>query len=413
MPGHVSIGKSAAAGWAVHPRLPDYRMLVHVISGARILRSVIANQAPLGVGPDSKSWFRIDLSSLDLAWSELRTLVFYAAETDEYLEPDPGAKPVTGNRLTVENMLARRLAKPWVNGGTYMDVGAGLIEAEIIDLFYRDLLGRVADPEGLSGYLEQLRAGAQTLEDIRGNILNSQEYTARRKDAARAPGAIFSDTFVRLAAEGRLKAGVVPTAVIAMPETASTQHLESLPVSEIESPADSPVFGAGWHAAELIGGKPLRWMGRSALIQNPRPDLPVREVSVHVAAVYGSRAPMVECYLDDVPAPARVVRSGRRGFVIEISPSGAHSGRFASLKINSRAAGSPVQDGVGRDDRVLSLNVLRMVSRYHTPDGTAPAGPSGVSRPVASYTSERSGAAGGPRLRRALRVLQSLTGLAK
>jgi hypothetical protein len=414
MAGHVSIGKLAATGWAVHPRLPDYRVLVHVISGARILRSVVANQAPLGAGADSKSWFNVDLGSLELSKSELRTLLFYVAETGEWLESGTGVKPASGQQITLESMLASKRANPWVNGGTYMDVGDCLTEWEIIDLFYRDFLGRPADDKGLSEYVRQLQEGALTLEGIRGNILSSQEYASRRKDAGRPPGAVFSDPLVRSISDARRRAGVVPRVATDAHETLSGwqtapdeepdgQGQESLPnVSEIDSPADSPVFGAGWHAAELIGGKAFRWMSRSALIQNPRPDLPMRNVTVHVAAVYGSRAPMIECYLDDAPASARVVRSGG-GFVIEISPSGAHSGRFASLRINSQAAGSPVRDGVGRDDRVLSLNVLRVVSCYHA----------GGSRPAASYTSERSGAAGRLGLRRALRVLQSLTGLAK
>lgn len=396
MPGHVSIGKSVATGWAVHPRLPDYRVLVHVISGTRVLGSVVANQAPLGAGAASRSWFSIDLNPFGLSKPELRSLLFYAAETDEYLESNLPAKPASTGRITLESMLAAKRAKPWVSGATYVDAGACLTDWEIVDLFYRDFLGRPADASGLSEYVRQLQEGAQTLEDIRLGILSSQEYASRGKDAARPPGAIFSDPLVRLIADTRRQGGVVPRAEVANDSNMEPdiQAEESLPdVSEIESPADSPVFGAGWHAVELIGGKAFRWMGRSGQIQNPRPDLSIRDVTVHVAAVYGSRAPMIECYLDDARASSRVVRSGG-GFVIEISPSRAHSGRFASLKINSQAAGSPIQDGVGRDDRVLSLNVLRVVSRYHTTHRATP-----VSRP--------------PGVRRALRVLQSLTGLVK
>ncbi len=414
MPGRVSIGSSTATGWATHPRLPDYRVLVHVISGARILCSVLAHQAPLGTGADSKSWFRVDLGALELSKSELRALLFYVAETGEYLEPDAGARPVAAGRpITLESLLASQRGKTRVDGGTYVDVGACLMEWEIVDLFYRDFLGRPADEKGLSEYVQQLQEGAQTLEDIRVSILSSREYASRRKDAARAPGAVFCDPLVRLIADTRRQAGAVPRATPAFALQAARDDRPQLQTdaSEIESPADAPVFGAGWHAVEVVGGKAFRWMGRSALIQNPRPDLPLRNVTVHVNAVYGSRAPMIDCYLDDAPMPARVARSGR-GFTVEISPSGGHSGRFAALRINSRAAGSPSQDGAGGDDRVLSLNVSRVVSRYHAGDGAVPSGTAGTSKSIAAYTSGRSAAAR-MRLRRALRVLQSLTGLAK
>jgi Domain of unknown function (DUF4214) len=428
MPGRVSIGRSAAIGWAVHPRLADYRVLVHVICGARVLCSVIANQAPLGTGNNSKSWFRVDLGSLDLPRSELQNLRFYAAEMGEYLESDSGTGPATGGRVTLESMLATQAANPVANGSTYLDVESCLAGWEIIDLFYRDFLGRPSDDKGLAEYTRQLQLGALTLEDIRGGIVSSQEYVSRRKDAARPPGAIFSDPLVHLIVDARRQSGFVPHAAIAIPVVPSAWHgardngsnrgpggqdEQPLPdVSEIESPADSVVFGAGWHAAELSGGKAFRWMGRTALIQNPRPDLPLREVTVHVSTVYGARAPQVECYLDDVPASTRVVRRGR-GFVLQIRPQSAHSGHYASLRIDSRAAGSPVQDGKGLDNRVLSLNVLRVVSRYHATQGVAADGPSGIPKRAAPYASGRSYTAGRMRLRRALRILQSLTGLAK
>ena len=372
MPGRiVSIGKSGVTGWAVHSRLPDYRVLVHVISGTQILSSIVAEQPPPATGSKAgeplKGWFHLDLGPLALRKPQLRTLCFCIGETGEYLEFAPGLRAAEAAPRTVEDLLACRTSRPWITGATYLDAIPALNEAEIVELFYHDFLDRPSDPDGLAGYLRQLQGGQISLEDIRRTLLASGEYRERRKDSARAPGAVFSQPLVSLGlAEPRSVAaetGWDGEAADTRAHTAVQPAGPELLPEAVESAADSLLFESGWHPAEYKDGAAFRWMSKSAVIANPHAGTPCSAVVLHLAAVYGSRKPMVECYLDEERADVRVRREGR-GYVLEITPADQGTRTFAKLRLESSAGGSPSEDGEGSDQRILSLNVLRMINRY-------------------------------------------------
>jgi hypothetical protein len=384
MPGVVvSLSKDKVSGWAVHPRLADYRVLVHVIRGTRILASAIANQRPPSTKVrQSQSWFHIGLADFDLPTAELKELVFLIGETDELLRCNNVRAKSRSAETTVEDIIFHNFQRCWVTDETYLDAqAAGVDDADIIELFYRDILDRPADPVGLSNYLFQRRQGIRSLTDIRQTLVESPEYINRIKDTARAPGAIFSRSIVRLVAtevpggEDVLRANATDVAVEAQaPAAGATAEANwpSYPEShlngsesdsvEVNMPLDSVLFGSGWHNVEGAGDAAHRWMETSAIIFNPKPELSLFSVSLYLSAVYGSHEPMLECYMDDVPA--RVSMEQRApGFVVEIAPaSGAR--RHSKLRIESRVGGCPVQEEKGGDDRILSLDVVRVVYKY-------------------------------------------------
>ena len=371
MPGTiVDLSRDKASGWAVHPRLASYRVLVHVVLGRRILCSAIASRPPPSARAyQSQSWFHIRLTDFDLSASDLKKLVFLIGETDEQFVRDTVRTRSRVARMTVEDILFHNFRRSWVTGETYLDAqAAGMADADIIDLLYRDILDRGADPAGLSEYLSHVRRGVRSLADIRRSLVESPEYAGRNKDASRAPGAIFSRTIVKLAA------AEIPDDVEGSPDGA---NVSSSPESswigseadsaEIDLPLESGLFGGGWHNAEGSSEAMYRWMEKSAVIFNPRPDQPLSSVSLHLAAVYGSREPMLDCYFDDVPARISTRRLAS-GFVVGISPA-ARARYHSRLRIESRAGGSPLKEGKGGDDRVLALNVVRVVYRYLGKDG--------------------------------------------
>ena len=203
MPGRLlSLTPLLAIGWAVHPRLADYKVVVHVLH-----RSVIAHsRLPDAMLPPehaqgalARCGFRVDLSKLEIAREDLARLRFAIGETDEPIEPPRAASPGgLGGRLTVEDILSEaQCPRAWVTGATYLDaLAAGMRVPTVIDLLYRDYLGRPSDPRGLAHYAEAIRTGATTLDDVRRGFVDSDEYRLRRKYADAAPGSIFSQRLV-------------------------------------------------------------------------------------------------------------------------------------------------------------------------------------------------------------------------
>ena len=85
---------------------------------------------------------------------------------------------------------------------------------------------------------------------------------------------------------GRGKTGKVK---LARPTLAAATTEEQ--VAEIAFPADSALFGSGWHGVEYLNDVAFRWMESVGTIFNPKPELPCVRISLHVAAVYGAPAP--------------------------------------------------------------------------------------------------------------------------
>ena len=391
MPGVVtSLTRYEAVGFATHPVLRTYSVLVHVVRKTRILCSKIADQPSPHGRSQSHCWFNVSLIEFGFSPAQLQELVFLIGETDELLDcrrftekRSPGARET----VTIEDIIYGNVRRPWVNGTTYLDgVRAGLTDTDIIDLLYRDILGRSADPQGLSNYATQIRRESKSLGDVRKSLLESDEYAHRSKDVSWAPGAIFSQPLAGLAAltASDLQEGISAqtesiesafgAALAAASESDDNYTAALAPVSspmdifEVRLPVGSDLFTSGWHAVEYLDETAFRWMETGGIILSPEPQLPCLNISLMLAAVYGAHIPMVDCYFDDIPAEV-AIEERNEGFFVTISPLPRVPTTYSQLRIVSRVSGCPHQEGRGEDLRVISLNLLTVVIAYRA---TAP-----------------------------------------
>ena len=210
MPGEINfLSTQRAAGWASHPRLADYRVLVNIAHRSLVIRSVLADQRVVGKdsgGGSTGHGFVADLSPLGITEAELGELHFVIGETDECLPLPATVVPMVKATLTVEDILALAQGpRRWVTGETYMDASAaGLRTETIVDMLYRDYLGRPSDPNGLAHYTAAINAGGITFDDMRRGFSASDEFRLRRKYVDGAPGSIFSQKIVLGAASADL-----------------------------------------------------------------------------------------------------------------------------------------------------------------------------------------------------------------
>ncbi len=235
MPGTVTeLTAQRAIGWATHPRLTDYGVLVNVVHRSLVIRSTLADRRLFGAeetgGPQGHG-FVVDIARLGVTGAELGELRFVIGETDEPLAlPSDVAAPVK-SILTVEDILALAHApRGWVTGETYVDAGAaGLRTETIVDMLYRDYLGRPSDPNGLAHYVKSVNAGTTSYDDIRRSFVEVDEFRMRRKYIDNAPGSIFSQKIVIAAAVDDLDA--------TMPPPASTPAVELHHLTALEGAA--------------------------------------------------------------------------------------------------------------------------------------------------------------------------------
>lgn len=228
MPGKVTqLNEQRAIGWATHPRLVDYAVLVNVSHRSLVIRSTLADRRLIGAdetgGPQGHG-FVVDLARLGLSASELGELRFIVGETDEPLPlPEGVARPAKAT-LTVEDILALAHApRGWVTGETYLDAAAaGLRTETIVDMFYRDYLGRPSDPNGLAHYTKSINTGSISYDDIRRSFVEVDEFRLRRKYSDNAPGSIFSQKIVISAAVGD------HAATLALPESMAAVDVSAL-----------------------------------------------------------------------------------------------------------------------------------------------------------------------------------------
>lgn len=221
MPGAVTrIDVAAAIGWARHDTRADYPVTVSAILDNLVVASAIAQKLQAECGrddglphPDAKRriWFTLEFDAQAMDQEALGKLRFVIGETDETLLPAKGEppQPAADAPLTLEEILAVNTPRPWVTGATHHEAeAAGLCVEDIIDLLYRDILGRHADPPGLLNYVQRLKTDSRNFNDVRHSLLESDEYRRRRINAAEAPGAIFSQRLVLQSG----RAGVVAAA---------------------------------------------------------------------------------------------------------------------------------------------------------------------------------------------------------
>lgn len=212
MPGKlIRLSPSQAVGWAVHPRHPDYAVMINVVLRSLVVRSVLAEQ-PLGREDTgsvaTQHGFVVDLARLGVEVGPADTLHFIIGETDEPVILEGAVLRHVGV-LTVEDLLAEsHVRRRWVTGETYLDARASGLQTEtIVDMIYRDYLGRPGDPNGLGHYTRSIDAGRITFDDIRRSFIDSDEFRMRRKYADNAPGSIFSQKIVMAAATADIRTG--------------------------------------------------------------------------------------------------------------------------------------------------------------------------------------------------------------
>jgi hypothetical protein len=204
MPGQYSIvDQRRIVGWACHDRYASYHVLLHVVLHTVIIRSLIVNGPGVGAGAPGTAghWFDIDLAELELPAAHVADLRLLIGETDESVAPLRRREPDTP-LISIEEILWAPFRRAWVVGGTYIDAQRkGMSTATIVDLFYRDFLHRPADQDGLANYTARIQHGELNYDGLRQELLQSDEYRARRHFSYEAPGAIFSHKLVAMAKE--------------------------------------------------------------------------------------------------------------------------------------------------------------------------------------------------------------------
>ncbi|WP_157033371.1 hypothetical protein [Belnapia moabensis] len=180
------------------------------------------------------------------------------------------------------------------------------------------------------------------------------------------------DAFIDAAATlllDRLAGDETPAAALRRLIAAATpEPVEDAPATAIGgteavlAPRD-PAFDLGWHGAEEDAEGPFRWMTLQGLLRNPAPLRPVAFAVLEVGHLYGAPAPVLEASFDGTPCLVEAKRRGPHHFSLRIAPPGGPM-PCRVLRLQSRAGGSPLEDGVSGDERVLSIAVTGAAFHY-------------------------------------------------
>ncbi len=129
----------------------------------------------------------------------------------------------------------------------------------------------------------------------------------------------------------------------------------------------SPSFSYGWYDVEEDKGGAYRWMAGDAIIFNPEPGRPVKEVKLRVVRVYGADKPLLRCTLDSRPATIRAQRQAGRPPVWHLTvtpPAGQEPNLCHTLNIASLLSSSPAHVEGSDDSRILAIAVSDVVFEY-------------------------------------------------
>ncbi len=385
MPGAVTLlTPQRALGWARHPVLPLYPVTLNLVLQGRVVRSVLVEDPPPeGHVGQGLRWFDLDLEPLALTEAMLPRLAVILGETDELL-PTP-LPPEPGTVLRVEEVLSRNLSRPWVRGLTYHDaMRAGRSDADVLDLLYRDILGRGGDPGGMQNYLRLLQGGQETFDGVRRALLGSGECRALRRDVSEAPGAVFSlrlvaqagagpgDSVTHLLPHGTPTRSPATAALMAQGREGGREGSDDAgrdgagpprPAGgEARVPATGGELAEGWHELEGAEGDTRRWMAREGVVLNPWPALPVRAVTLRVRETHRNLLPALRCHLDATALEPVVEGEPGSPMRVTLRPAVAAAGTL--LRLEGLNAGSPREEGVNQDPRTLSIAVEEVVFSY-------------------------------------------------
>ncbi|CAA9249030.1 MAG: hypothetical protein AVDCRST_MAG27-1929 [uncultured Craurococcus sp.] len=218
---------------------------------------------------------------------------------------------------------------------------------------------RMAELESRMLRLEQALDGVQ--QSVQAGLDRRLAMQQERIDA-------FIDAAATLLLD-RLAGEEAPaTALRRLVAAATPEPVEDAPVAAVAAgeavlaPRD-PAFDLGWNGAEEDAEGPFRWMTLQGLLRNPAPLRPVAAVELAVGHLYGAPAPVLEASFDGTPCLVEVERRGPHHFTLRIAPPGGPM-PCRLLRLQSRAGGSPLEDGVSGDERLLSIAVTRAAFRY-------------------------------------------------
>ncbi len=412
-----SIDQRGCRGWARLPDHPAYPVVVHLLIDEVVCASAIAD---LACDDEEEAreealdaWFVLDLPDEALERSdELSVLI---GESGEVLEPPVKQTMAASEKAALGEAGAQTAAV------TYRDfLARGATFADIIDLFYLDILQRPADRSGMTHNLALLEGGKLTFDGLRTNLLMSGEYKRLRLAKAGAPGRIFNNPLVirsstqrrqferHAAAFQRSPAPMTERLVHFFPGLLTRQPLlarlaaaaaRGLPAREVfcralgylsdqpalilpdlpeamptvqaapggdlavELPLASASFVLGWNRVENGGDGPYRWMKQVGVVLNPHPHRRVARIDVTVNGWYGVTSHAV--FAASERGRLAVSRHQPAGGPCVLSIAGGETGeRMASVVLVADEATSPLRHDGSYDSRVLSFSVARVVIVY-------------------------------------------------
>lgn len=136
---------------------------------------------------------------------------------------------------------------------------------------------------------------------------------------------------------------------------APKQEVRPQAIRHAEVKAESSHFAFGWYDLEHNEHGPFRWMGQTALVNNPYPNVPLNKVEFLITQVYGAVEPLLRATADDVEFNVTATRLGPHFLVSCTAPHGARDVLAQSLRLESFHTGCPALDEGTNDSRTLAV----------------------------------------------------------
>ncbi|MDR3717590.1 MAG: hypothetical protein P4K98_02235 [Bryobacteraceae bacterium] len=143
-------------------------------------------------------------------------------------------------------------------------------------------------------------------------------------------------------------------------------------IHNAEAKVDSNLFAFGWYDVERDEHGPFRWMGQTALVNNPYPNLPVSQVDFLISHVYGAAEPLLRATADDVEFNVTTSKFGGHYLVSFSAPHGAQEIYAQSIRVESFHSGCPATDEGTTDTRTLAVAAQKADFHYRPAKAQAP-----------------------------------------
>ncbi|MBB5372755.1 hypothetical protein [Acidocella aromatica] len=143
-----------------------------------------------------------------------------------------------------------------------------------------------------------------------------------------------------------------------------TAQIQSQAIHNAEARVDSNLFAFGWYDLERNDSGPFRWMGQTALVNNPYPNLPISRMDFLITHVYGAAEPLLRVTADDVEFNVTTSKFGGHYLVTFSAPQGAQEIYAQSIRVESFNSGCPATDEGTTDTRILSVAAEKVDFHY-------------------------------------------------